>query len=288
MPDKTQNIGRRMPHRGITIPTFFYGTAWKENDTEALTALAIAFGFRGIDTANQRLHYYEAGVGEALKQVIAEANLQRSDLFLQSKFTYARGQDHRLPYDPQADYTTQVTQSFESSLQHLHTSYLDSYVLHGPASNRGLSDADWEVWRAMEQLQKSGNVKLLGVSNITCEQLQLLLEKADSKPAFVQNRCYARTRWDARMRELCRANDIVYQGFSLLTANAAELQKPALREIARLHGCTVAQAVFRFALQIGMIPLTGTTCRGHMLEDLAAYNFQLDAADIAAIESIAF
>ena len=50
----------------MTIPTFLYGTAWKEDATERLTRLAIDAGFRGIDTANQRRHYHEAGVGEAL------------------------------------------------------------------------------------------------------------------------------------------------------------------------------------------------------------------------------
>ena len=48
------------------IPAFLYGTAWKEDDTERLTRLAIDAGFRGIDTANQRKHYFEAGVGAAM------------------------------------------------------------------------------------------------------------------------------------------------------------------------------------------------------------------------------
>jgi diketogulonate reductase-like aldo/keto reductase len=140
----------------------------------------------------------------------------------------------------------------------------------------------------MEDLQKSGSVKLLGVSNIAFEQLQLLLESAEVKPAFVQNRCYARTKWDAKIREFCRANDILYQGFSLLTANALELNRPEIRKIAKRLGCSVPQVVFRFALQAGMIPLTGTTGKSHMQEDLAAYTIELDEADIAVIENIAF
>jgi diketogulonate reductase-like aldo/keto reductase len=288
MPDTSHRIGRLIKHRGFTVPTFLYGTAWKETQTKALTQLAIESGFFGIDTANQRRHYYEEGVGKAVQQALAEKNLQRGDLFLQTKFTYAESQDHRLPYDPKADYATQVRQSFESSVNHLNTAYIDSYVLHGPAASRGLSDADWEVWRAMGNLQQSGSVKLLGVSNIAFEQLQLLLEKSEVKPAFVQNRCYARTKWDAKIRELCRANDIIYQGFSLLTANALELNRPEMHKIAKRLGCSVPRAVFRFALQVGMIPLTGTTRKSHMQEDLAAYAIELDEADIAVIENIAF
>ncbi len=51
---------------GVPVPRFLYGTAWKEDDTERLTALALAQGFRGIDTANQRKHYHEAGVGQSV------------------------------------------------------------------------------------------------------------------------------------------------------------------------------------------------------------------------------
>ena len=73
-------------------PRFIYGTAWKEDRTESLVRLALDAGFRAIDTANQRKHYFEAGVGAAIKSV------PRGELWLQSKFTYARGQDHRRPY----------------------------------------------------------------------------------------------------------------------------------------------------------------------------------------------
>ena len=287
MPDTSHLLNRQVEHGEFSIPTFIYGTAWKEQRTEALARLAIECGFRGIDTANQRRHYYEAGVGEAVRKIIGEGELTRSDLFLQSKFTYTAGQDHRLPYDPDADYTSQVRHSFESSLIHLETTYLDSYVLHGPSTGRGFADPDWEVWRAMENLQKSGAAKLLGVSNISLDQLRLLLEKADIKPTFVQNRCFAKNRWDAEIRNLCRMNDIIYQGFSLLTANVVELNRAEIHLITERLGRSLPQVVFRFALQVGMIPLTGTTNEVHMKEDLAVYDFELTEAEIATIESIA-
>ena len=287
MADTSRPVERLVRHRGVTIPTFLYGTAWKEDRTEALTHLALSSGFLGIDTANQRRHYDEAAVGKAVWHALAKGDLKRSDLFLQTKFTFAPGQDHRLSYDPAADVTTQVQQSFDSSLGHLKTAYLNSYILHGPASNRGLTDADWEVWRAMETLQKSGTVKLIGISNVGYDQLQVLVEKSEVKPAFVQNRCFARTRWDAAIRELCRSNDMIYQGFSLLTANATFLNRPEIQQISQQRGCSAAQIVFRFALQAGMIPLTGTTSEGHMKEDLAVYDIELSQSEFDTVENIA-
>src|SRR5271167_1347136 len=116
----------------LAIPDFLYGTAWKEDRTPALTELALRMGFRGIDTANQRRHYFEAGVGEGLSAAYRAGAVKRGDLFLQTKFTYRRGQDHRLPYDPEASFAVQVSQSLASSLEHLGTDYVDSFVLHGP------------------------------------------------------------------------------------------------------------------------------------------------------------
>src|SRR5256885_11351060 len=122
------------------IPDFLYGTAWKEDRTPALTELALRMGFRGIDTANQRRHYFEGAVGHGLAAAYRAGVVTRADLFLQTKFTYQAGQDHRLPYDPAADLATQVAQSLASSLEHLRTHHVDRYTLHGPASGRGWTD----------------------------------------------------------------------------------------------------------------------------------------------------
>jgi len=212
---------------------------------------------------------------------------RREDLFLQSKFTFGQGQDHRLPYDPEAPVAAQVEQSFASSLEHLGTGVIDSYLLHGPSQRAGLAPADWEAWRAMEAIHQSGRARLLGVSNFTLEQLRLLCEKARVRPHFVQNRCHAALGWDRRVREFCAANGLVYQGFSLLTANREALARPELARVARRHGRTVAQVVFRFALEVGMVVLTGTTDAGHMREDLDVFDFRLDPGEAERIEALA-
>src|SRR5207253_1444588 len=174
------------------IPTFIYGTAWKEEATERLTRLAIDAGFRAIDTANQRRHYVEAGVGAAVAGAIRDGVVQRDELFLQTKFTSASGQDHRMPFDPKGDPAAQVRQSFASSLEHLQVESIDSYVLRGAA----------------------------------------------------------------------------------------------FREIVARVRRTPAQVVFRFARQIGILPLTGTTDPEHMREDLAIDDFELSADDVATIAGV--
>ncbi|HUP47668.1 MAG TPA: aldo/keto reductase, partial [Thermoanaerobaculia bacterium] len=270
----------------VEAPRFLYGTAWKEERTQALVETAIAAGFRGIDTANQRKHYHEAGAGNAIQQAIAQGAVTREQLFLQTKYTYAEGQDARLPYDPGAGHPEQVRQSFESSLAHLGVERIDSYLLHGPRSRSGLSSGDREVWRTMEEIQREGRTRLIGVSNVTAEQLALLCGIAAVKPAFVQNRCFARSGWDRDVREVCRREAIVYQGFSLLTANVAELESPLIGRIAAERGVSRTRVIFGFALQLGMICLTGTTDPEHMRDDLAALDFELAEDEMAAIERL--
>lgn len=270
----------------MRTPAFLYGTAWKEDETERLTGLALEAGFRGIDTANQRRHYFEEGVGVAVTKAIADGLVKRDDLFLQTKFTYRDGQDHRLPYDPAATPATQVQQSFASSLEHLKVASVDSYVLHGPVRRRGLTSTDHETWRAMEALHAAGKTRFLGISNVALDQLQELLERAVVPPAFVQNRCYARAGWDRDVRAFCLGRGIVYQGFSLLTANVAELRRAPFQRIVARVNRTPAQIVFRFAQQVGMLPLTGTTDPDHMREDLDIHDIELGAEEMSIIENI--
>jgi diketogulonate reductase-like aldo/keto reductase len=269
---------------GTNIPRFFYGTAWKEEETQRLTELALQQGFRGIDTANQRRHYHEAAVGQAIAAWLQQSALSPDALFVQTKFTFRAGQDHRLPYDPAAPISQQVEQSFNSSLKHL--GKIDSYMLHGPSQRIGLAAEDWEAWRAMEAIHDNGRVRLLGVSNVSLEQLQALCNKARVPPRFVQNRCYAVRHWDRAVREFCTQQEIVYQGFSLLTANRELLAHPEIKRVAKRHGRTPSQIVFRFALDVGMIPLTGTTDAMHMRADLDISEFRLLPEEISLIETL--
>ena len=270
-----------------TPPDFLYGTAWKEDRTAALTELAIRTGFRAIDTANQRRHYFEEGVGQGLAAVYRTGVVDRTDLFLQTKFTYQRGQDHRLPYDSTASLSTQVGQSLASSLSHLGTVYLDSFVLHGPSSNYDWTDHDAEVWEAMRRERDAGRTRSLGVSNVSLDHLEQMAAARAELPSFVQNRCYARFGWDRQVRQFCRQHDIIYQGFSLLTANQEVLHHPLLASLATAANATPAQIVFSFARAIGILPLTGTSDATHMQQDLASHQIILPPEAIQAIEGLA-
>ena len=71
----------------------------------------------------------------------------------------------------------------------------------------------------MRQERTAGRTRLLGVSNVSLSHLQQMEAARTELPKFVQNRCYARLGWDRGVREFCRDHQMIYQGFSLLTAN---------------------------------------------------------------------
>lgn len=270
--------------RGVRVPRIIYGTAWKKDRTAALVTRAITLGFRGIDTACQPKHYNEPGVGVGLARCL-DAGITRADIYLQSKFTPAMGQDpQRMPYDPKANLAEQVTQSFEVSLSNLRTDYLDCLVLHSPLE----SAADTlEAWRAMEVIFDTGGAKQLGISNCyELARLEHLCRSASVKPAVVQNRFYADTGYDCDIRAFCRQHGILYQSFWTLTANPQVLAHAEVQALASKYRRTPAQVLFRYLTQADVIPLTGTISETHMREDLAIFDFELTKNECAAVASL--
>ncbi len=268
----------------VRIPRIIYGTAWKKDNTATLVEQAIELGFRGIDTACQPKHYNEAGAGDGIAACL-KRGIDRSELYLQSKFTSLNGQDpERVPYDPKASLSEQVAQSFQTSLKNLQTTYLDCLVLHSPLAS---PQQTMEVWQAMEQIFRSGGTKQLGISNCyNPQQFEQLYRTAAIKPAVIQNRFYAETGYDRIIRDFCRQHQVIYQSFWTLTGNPNVLAHATLQALATKYRCSAAQVFFRYLSQIGIIPLTGTTSETHMREDLAIFDFELTADECDAVETL--
>lgn len=269
---------------GVRMPSIIYGTAWKKDETEQLVTLALQEGFRGIDTACQPRHYNEPGVGAGIAAALGPS-LRRADVYLQTKYTPASGQDPaRIPYDPSAPLAEQVAQSFAASLSNLRTDYLDGLVLHSPLVT---GHETLEAWRAMESLVERGGVRQLGISNCyRLEQLQALHRAARIKPAVLQNRFYAATGYDLELRAFCATEHIIYQSFWTLTANAHILDHPTMTSIAARHHRRAPQILFRYLVGSGVVPLTGTRSRTHMQEDLQIFAFELSASERRAIDAL--
>lgn len=268
----------------VAMPHLIYGTAWKKEKTADLVIKAIQYGFRGIDTACQPKHYNEKGVGDALKK-LEESGFSRESIYIQTKFTPLNGQDpNNIPYDWKAPLKEQVRQSFETSRKNLGVSYLDGWILHSPLNER---DETITVWKAMEEIHDQGGAERLGISNCyDLETLKVLYEASQVKPAILQNRFYRDTGYDKEIRAWCEKNDITYQSFWTLTANPEILKCETVRKAAFEYQKTPAQIFFRALIDIGIVPLTGTTSDKHMQEDLDIFNFELPKKTIEEIVNL--
>jgi diketogulonate reductase-like aldo/keto reductase len=279
----SEHCARRVNAK-IRTPNIIYGTAWKTAATEQLVSLAIQNGFRGIDTACQPKHYDEAGVGAGVAAGL-KLGLNRADLYLQTKFTSLSGQDrNRIPYDPEASLTDQISQSVAASLENLQTDHLDCLLLHSPMPTMAQTES---AWRTFESFVDSKTIRQIGISNCYDRaDLERLYETARIKPAVVQNRFYAETNYDRDIRDFCSQHQIIYQSFWTLSANPHLLAHKTMNALASAHHRTAPQILFRYLTQIGVVPLTGTKSEIHMREDLAIFDFELTDEERAAIDAL--
>ena len=272
-------------NNNVHVPQIIYGTAWKKSATAGLVSLAIENGFRGIDTACQPKHYNEAGVGAGVAATLGPG-LTRDDLYLQTKFTspsIARTGPNSLR--PKAPLTDQVlAQSVAASLGNLQTDYLDCVLLHSPMPTMAQT---LSVWHALESLVESRKIRQIGISNCYgLGELEGLYEAARFKPAVVQNRFYADTRYDKAIRSYCNERQIVYQSFWTLSANPHLLAHEIVTTLSSAYRRTPAQILFRYLTHIGVVPLTGTKSETHMREDLAIFDFELSSEEQRAIHGL--
>ncbi|CAE7540832.1 cpr-c2 [Symbiodinium natans] len=261
---------------------FLYGTAWKEAATTDLVVKAVRAGFRGIDTACQPKHYREDLVGAALAKLAAEEQLPREALWIQTKFTPLRGQDpNRVPYDSKAPLAAQVEQSIQKSLQNLGTTYIDSLVMHSPMPSL---EENLEVWRVFEQAAEQGQVRQLGISNCYDPRtFRRIYDNVRIKPRVLQNRFYVDSGYDLELRQFCREQGITYQTFWTLTANPHVLASPPVQSAAQRLRATPAQILFRWLIQSGHQPLTGTKSSEHMQQDLEVMSLPLTDGEMRTI-----
>ena len=255
------------------IPRLLYGTAWKKERTGDLVLQALESGFPGIDTAGMPKHYNQRSAGEGLLRWYQASGKTREDVFIQTKFSPVNRADPQsvrdAPFDPKAAWDKQVHQSAAASLVDLSTNYLDCYVLHSPAPTK---EANLLIWKGFEELVAEGTVHSLGISNIYDPSLlEFMWNTATVKPRVVQNRFYPATNYDKEIREFCLAHDITYQSFWTLTANWPVIERIATTE----GGFTAEQMFFRYVMDLGVSPLSGTTSPDHMRQDVAV--LQMDS-----------
>ena len=192
---------------------------------------------------------------------------------MQSKFTPASAQDaDNCPYDLTTDLVSQVKASIESSLYHLRCTeessdqnYIDCLILHGPLPTLA---STMEVWEIMSTYVPD-RLRCLGISNTTLAVLKAIWSHASVKPKVVQNKFHDKTGWDLELRRYCHDKGIIYEAFSVLTANPSLVESELVATIAATTQIAPEVVLYGLARELPVYPLNGTTRELRMRSDIS-------------------
>ncbi len=257
-------------NNGMKIPCVGFGTykAAERNNVEVLKT-AIEAGYRYFDTAS----FYQTE--DFLGQAIRESNLPREDFFLVSKM-----------WKDEMGYQ-QTKDALEKSLKRLGTDYLDIYLIHWPrpsADCENWKELDLETWRAMEELQKEGKIRGLGLSNFLPHHIKNILENGTVKPVVNQLELHPGYMQQAAV-QYCKEHGIQMQAWSPIGRRRI-LEDGLILELAGKYQVSPAQLCLRFLLQNDIIPLPKSSSMERMKQNMDLFHFEISEEDVSRLATM--
>jgi methylglyoxal/glyoxal reductase len=254
-------------NNGVEMPWMGLGVFKVEEGPELVNAIksAIKLGYRSIDTA--AIYGNEEGVGQGIREGIAEAGISREDLFITSKV-----------WNSDLGFESTI-EAYETSLQKLGLEYLDLYLIHWPVEGK-YKDA----WRALETLYKEEKVRAIGVSNFQVHHLEDLLKDAEVKPVINQVEYHPRLT-QQEVKAFCRENGIQLEAWSPLMQGQL-LDNEIIASIAEKHDKSAAQVILRWDLQNGVITIPKSTKENRIAANSAIFDFELSGDEMEQISSL--
>ena len=254
----------------MKIPCVGFGTykAAEGNNVEVLK-IAIEAGYRYFDTAS----FYQTE--DFLGQAIRESNLPREDFFLVSKM-----------WKDEMGYQ-QTKDALEKSLKRLGTDYLDIYLIHWPrpsADCENWKELDLETWRAMEELQKEGKIRGLGLSNFLPHHIKNILENGTVKPVVNQLELHPGYMQQAAV-QYCKEHGIQMQAWSPIGRRRI-LEDGLILELAGKYQVSPAQLCLRFLLQNDIIPLPKSSSMERMKQNMDLFHFEISEEDVSRLATM--
>lgn len=260
-------MDRSMPqvrlNNGVMMPMLGFGTYSLRGDvcTESV-ADALTAGYRLVDTA--KVYANEEAVGAGIKQ----SGIERKSLFVTSKIWV-----EDFGYEP-------AKRAFQTTLDKLQLEYLDLYLIHRPRGDVQGS------WRAMEDLNAAGKIRAIGISNFDTTQFASLSAAARTKPVINQLETHPFLQQKSELTSL-RTAGVQMEAWSPFAEGRNGLfSNPVLQQIGKRHGKTIAQTVLRWHYQRGIVAIPRSSNPEHRRENLAIFDFALDAEDMRSISAL--
>ena len=251
----TLNDGHKMPILGFGVCLI------PASQTVEAVKMALNHGYRLIDTAE----YYnnEKAVGQAVR----ESGIPRNEIFVTTKMP------------PQTSYQA-AAKRIDESLAALDIDYIDLMLIHWPGSN------NVETYRALEDAQKAGKVRSIGLSSFYGADYQQILDECDVVPAVDQNETHILNQ-QKEFQQVLNNHGTALEAWSPFAEGKGNIFKnETLAKIAQKHNKTVAQVILRFLIQRGIVAIPKSVHENRIAENIDIFDFELDAEDMATIGSM--
>ncbi|PUZ71076.1 hypothetical protein GQ55_2G285900 [Panicum hallii var. hallii] len=278
---------RPMPVIGLGTAVMFHV---RPEDTQDAVLAAIELGFRCFDTAY--LYGTERQLGDAVAEAVRRGLVRsREEVFVTSKLWCTQC------------HPDLVVPSLRETLQNLQMEYLDLYLIHQPicqkpgppvfpAKREDARPFDFKgVWQAMEECQRLGLARAIGVSNFTTKHLDKTLPFATITPAVNQVEVNPVCQ-QQKLRTYCAEKGIHVQAFSPLGGQSwngeanAVLESEVLAEIAKARGKSVAQVSLRWVYEQGVSIVVKTYNKERLRQNLELFDWELTDEDRLKISQI--
>jgi 2,5-diketo-D-gluconate reductase A len=259
VPNITLNDGNNIPQLGFGVFQI------EPEDTAEAVSEALRVGYRHIDTAE--MYGNEKEVGEAIRSF----GLDRGDVYVTSKLNNAS-------HEPQ-----DAREAFDRTLSELGFDYVDLFLIHWPLPTR--YDGDFvSTWKTLEEFQRDGRARSIGVSNFQIDHLEQLAAETDTVPAVNQIEAHPYFTNDV-VREYGQEHGIVTEAWSPI-AQGGVLEDSTITQIADNVGKTPAQVVLRWHIQRGDIIFPKSVTPSRMQENFELFVFELGSDDMDAISGL--
>ncbi|CAG9137440.1 unnamed protein product [Plutella xylostella] len=297
----------KLSQTGDLMPTLGLGTWQAPSDViESTVYKALDIGYRHIDTAFN--YNNEEAIGKAISKWINDGKGQRKDLFITTKLPHVGNR------------AGDVRKFLDLQLSRLKLDYVDLYLIHVPfgfhcnqetltpvVKENGDYDLDMttnhvETWKAMEECQKNGLIRNLGLSNFNEEQIERIIKNSTIKPQVLQVELHAYFQ-QMELRAYCAAHDIIVTAYAPLGSPGAKdhfvnkynyspetfpdlLGLPEVKEIADKHKKSPAQILIHFLVREGIVVIPKSTSENRLKENIDVYDVELTSSEVDCLKKL--